>query len=146
MKVFLPDGTELELEDGASGADAARAIGEGLARAALGIRVDGELRDLARPLEDGASIQIVTAGEEDALWLVRHAAAQVLATGVMELYPGVKISIGPPIENGFYYDFEFPDGVTVSETDFERIEARMREHVRADEPFVRDEIRVDEAL
>ena len=146
MTVKLPDGTELELEDGATGADAARAIGEGLARAALGIRVDGELRDLGRPLEDGASIEIVTNRDEDALWLVRHDAAHVLATAVMELYPGVKISIGPPIDGGFYYDFEFPDGAGPSEDDFERIEARMHEHVKADEPFEREDVPVAEAL
>src|SRR3954451_13110832 len=146
MTVKLPDGTELELEDGASGADAARAIGEGLARAALGIRVNGELRDLGRPLEGGASIEIVTNRDEDALWLVRHDAAHVLATAGMQLYPGVKISIGPPIENGFYYDFEFPDGDAPSEDDFERIEAKMREHVKADEPFEHEDVTVDEAL
>ncbi len=146
MTVKLPDGTELELEDGATGADAARAIGEGLARAALGIRVNGELRDLGRPLEDGASIEIVTNRDEDALWLVRHDAAHVLATAVLELYPGVKISIGPPIDGGFYYDFEFPEGVSPSEDDFERIEAKMREHVKADEPFEREHVTVAEAL
>src|SRR3954462_13286820 len=146
MTVRLPDGTELELEDGASGADAARAIGEGLARAALGIRVNGELRDLGRPLEDGASIEIVTSRDEDALWLVRHDAAHVLATAVMQLYPGVKVSIGPPIDGGFYYDFEFPDGEAPSEDDFERIEAKMREHIKADEPFEREDVTVGEAL
>src|SRR3954471_584314 len=146
MTVKLPDGTEHELEDGASGADAARAIGEGLARAALGIRVNGELRDLGRPLEDGASIEIVTSRDEDALWLVRHDAAHVLATAVMQLYPGVKVSIGPPIDGGFYYDFEFPDGEAPSEDDFERIEAKMREHIKADEPFEREDVTVDEAL
>src|ERR687892_154754 len=133
MKVHLPDGSELELEDGASGADAARAIGEGLARAALGVRVAGELRDLSAPLNEGDRIEIVTARDDDGLWLLRHDAAHVLATAVMELYPGVKISIGPPIEEGFYYDFEFPDDVKVSDADFERIEERMREHVAADE-------------
>src|SRR4051794_14213212 len=146
MTVRLPDGTELELEDGASGADAARAIGEGLARAALGIRVNGELRDLGRPLEDGASIEIVTSRDEDALWLVRHDAAHVLATAVMQLYPGVKISIGPPIDGGFYYDFEFPDGTKVGEDDLARIEERMRQHIKADEPFERDDVPVAEAI
>ena len=146
MKVHLPDGTELELEDGASGADAARAIGEGLARAALGIRVDGELRDLDAPLEDGAKIEIVTARDDDGLWLIRHDAAHVLAAAVMELYPGVKISIGPPIEDGFYYDFDFPDGTKVSEEDFERIEAKMREHIKADEHFEREDVSVAEAI
>jgi threonyl-tRNA synthetase len=146
MKAFLPDGTELELEDGASGADAARAIGEGLARAALGIRVNGDLRDLGMPLEDGAKIEIVTARDDDGLWLIRHDAAHVLATAVMELYPGVKISIGPPIEDGFYYDFDFPDGTKVTEDDFERIEAKMREHIKADEHFEREDVTVAEAI
>src|SRR5215213_7965677 len=146
MKVHLPDGTELELEDGASGADAARAIGERLARAALGIRVNGDLRDLDMPLEDGAKIEIVTARDDDGLWLIRHDAAHVLATAVMELYPGVKISIGPPIEDGFYYDFDFPDGSKVSEEDFERIEAKMREHVKADERFEREDLPVGQAI
>ena len=146
MKVFLPDGTELELEDGASGADAARAIGEGLARAALGIKVDGDLRDLEAPLEDGARIEIVTSRDEDGLWLIRHDAAHVLAAAVMELYPGVKISIGPPIEDGFYYDFDFPDGTKVSEDDFAAIEAKMREHIKADEHFEREDVSVATAI
>jgi threonyl-tRNA synthetase len=146
MKVLLPDGTELELEDGATGADAARAIGEGLARAALGIRVNGELRDLDAPLEDGSKVEIVTARDDDGLWLIRHDAAHVLATAVLELYPGVKISIGPPIEDGFYYDFDFPDGTKVSEEDFEAIEAKMREHIKADERFERDDVSVAEAI
>jgi threonyl-tRNA synthetase len=146
MKVLLPDGTELELADGASGADAAAAIGAGLARAALGIRVDGELRDLAAPLEDGARIAIVTARDKDGLWLLRHDAAHVLAAAVTELYPGVKISIGPPIEDGFYYDFDFPDGTKLTEDDFERVEAKMREHIKADEIFERSELPPSEAI
>ncbi|MEA2440414.1 MAG: threonyl-tRNA synthetase, partial [Thermoleophilaceae bacterium] len=147
MKVQLPDGTPLELEDGATGADAARAIGEGLARAALAIRQNGELMDLSAPLGDGEPIEIVTARSgDDALWIVRHDTAHVLAEAVLELYPGVKISIGPPIDNGFYYDFEFPDGVKLSEEDLPRIEAKMREHVKADEPFERSDISVADAL
>ena len=152
MKVTLPDGTPLELADGATGADAARAVGEGLARAALAVRQGGDgadadgLRDLAAPLRDGATIEVVTPRHEDALELIRHDAAHVLATAVVELYPGTKVSIGPPIADGFYYDFEFPEGVKVSEADLERIEAHMREHVKADEPFERSDISVDEAL
>ncbi len=146
MKVLLPDGTELELDDGASGADAARAIGEGLARAALGIRANGELQDLSAPLGDGDRIEIVTARDDDGLWLLRHDAAHVLATAVMELYPGVKISIGPPIEDGFYYDFDFPDGTKLTEDDFERVEQRMREHIRADESFERTDVPVADAI
>jgi threonyl-tRNA synthetase len=146
MKALLPDGTELQLEDGATGADAAAAIGAGLARAALAVKVDGELRDLAAPLHDGARLEVVTPSSPDALDLLRHDTAHVLAAAVMELYPGVKISIGPPIQDGFYYDFEFPDGVTVSDADFERIEQKMREHVKADEQFDREDVSVGEAL
>src|SRR6185312_2500958 len=146
MEVQLPDGTPLALADDASGADAAAAIGAGLARAALAVKIDGELRDLSAPLHEGARLEIVTPSSDDALDLLRHDAAHVLAAAVMELYPGVKISIGPPIEDGFYYDFEFPDGVTVSDADFERIEAKMREHVKADEPFVREDVSVGDAL
>jgi threonyl-tRNA synthetase len=151
MTVTLPDGNSLQLDDGATGADAAAAISAGLARVALGVRVDGELRDLSAPLPEGAAIEIVTPKSEgplgdDALWLIRHDTAHVLATAVMELYPGVKISIGPPIEDGFYYDFEFPEGVTVSEADLEAIEHKMREHVKADEGFERSELAPSEAI
>ena len=147
MTVHLPDGTPLELPAGATGADAAAAIGAGLARAALAVKVDGELRDLSAPLPDGAKLEVVTPKSgEDALWLIRHDAAHVMATAVMELYPGVRISIGPPIENGFYYDFEFPDGTAISDADFERIEQKMREHIKADEEFVREDVPVAEAL
>ena len=145
MKVTLPDGSELELPDGASGADAARAIGEGLARAALGVRQNGDLRDLDAPLEEGP-LEIVTARDDDGLWLIRHDAAHVLATAVLELYPGVKISIGPPIADGFYYDFEFPEGQKLTEEDFERVEAKMREHIAADEQFERTVVPVAEAI
>jgi threonyl-tRNA synthetase len=224
LTITLPDGNQLALPDGATGADAAAAIGPGLARAALAVQilgVDGaggheasevggeilavdraggdgaserggeilaadatekgemsrageempavdsigggrskevgegkpnapkapEVRDLSRPLPDGARIAILTARSEgeEPLRLIRHDAAHVLASAVMELYPGVKISIGPPIEQGFYYDFEFPDGVSVSEADFPAIEDRMRAHVKAAEPFEREELPVAEA-
>ena len=148
MTVKLPDGSELELAPGATGADAAAAIGPRLAADALAVRVDGEVRDLATPLPDGAPIEIVTpdSGDSDALWLIRHDAAHVMATAVLELWPGTKVSIGPPIADGFYYDFEFPDGVSPSEADLERIEETMRAHVEADEPFERAEVTADEAI
>ena len=152
MNFELPDGTTLTLPDGATGADAAAAIGPGLAKAALAVKVDGEVRDLARPLPEPhqnapAKLEILTDRSGDgALALIRHDAAHVLAEAVMELYPGVKISIGPPIENGFYYDFDFPDGTALSEADFERIEQRMREHIAADEPFEREDVAVGDAL
>ncbi|MBA2429171.1 MAG: threonine--tRNA ligase [Thermoleophilaceae bacterium] len=153
MKVHLPDGTALDLPAKATGADAAQAIGAGLARAALAVRVNGErrLRDLSAPLMDGDRLEIVTSRSPDVdgvspLELIRHDAAHVLATAVTELYPGVKVSIGPPIDEGFYYDFDFPEGVRISDADFEAIEARMREHVKAAEPFERSDVSVAEAL
>jgi threonyl-tRNA synthetase len=153
LTVTLPDGNRLELPEGASGADAAAAIGPGLARAALAVELrqatDGEgaeLRDLARPLPDGAHIAILTKKDgPKALELIRHDAAHVLAAAVMELYEGVKISIGPPIEDGFYYDFEFPAGVAISQEDFPAIEERMRAHVKAGEVFQREDVPVAQA-
>jgi threonyl-tRNA synthetase len=162
MRVQLPDGSTRELPDGATGADLAADIGPGLARAALAIRVVGDgtekrdgtaydndrVHDLSAPLPDGATVEIVTAkeGDGDALKLLRHDIAHVLAESVLELYPGTKVSIGPPIADGFYYDFEFPPGVTINEDDFAKIEARMREHIKADEPFERSEVTTAEAI
>ncbi|HWH94461.1 MAG TPA: threonine--tRNA ligase [Baekduia sp.] len=147
MKVTLPDGKELELAEGATGADAAASIGPGLAKAALAVQVDGRTQDLALPLPDGATVNILTERSgDDALELIRHDTAHVLAAAMLELYPGVKISIGPAIENGFYYDFDFPEGMQFSDADFERVEAKMREHVAADEAFVREVVSVDDAL
>jgi threonyl-tRNA synthetase len=153
VTVKLPDGKALELADGASGADAAAAIGPGLARAALAVEVsepelgiDGEVRDLARALPDGAGVSIITKRSgPSALELIRHDTAHVLAAAVMELYDGVKISIGPPIADGFYYDFEFPPGTTISEADFPAIEERMREHIKAAESFEREDVTVTQA-
>jgi threonyl-tRNA synthetase len=156
VTVTLPDGKALELPDGATGADAAAAIGPGLARAALAVEVgvgggpdDGDgpqVRDLARPLPDGAHVAILTQKSgPKALELIRHDAAHVLAAAVMELYDGVKISIGPSIEDGFYYDFEFPVGTAISEADFPKIEERMRAHVKAAEPFGREDVPVAQA-
>jgi threonyl-tRNA synthetase len=153
VTVTLPDGKALELEDGATGADAAAAIGPGLARAALAVELSRpqaeegpEVRDLSRALPDGARVAILTAKSgEKALELIRHDAAHVLAAAVLELYDGVKISIGPAIADGFYYDFEFPDGTTVSEADFPAIEERMRAHIKAAEAFEREEVAVTEA-
>jgi threonyl-tRNA synthetase len=153
LTVTLPDGKALELADGATGADAAAAIGPGLARAALAVEVShpevgegAEARDLPRALPDGARIAILTnKSGEPALELIRHDTAHVLAEAVLELYGGVKISIGPPIADGFYYDFEFPDGTALSEADFPAIEERMRAHVKAAEPFERRDVTPAEA-
>jgi threonyl-tRNA synthetase len=146
LTVKLPDDSALELPGGATGADAAAAIGPRLARDALALSVDGQVRDLTAPLADGERIEILTPGRPEALEVLRHDCAHVLATAVLDLWPGTKVSIGPPIEAGFYYDFEFPNGFRPSEADLERIEERMAAHIDADEPFERSEIGVDEAI
>ncbi len=146
LTIKLPDGNALELDAGASGTDAAAAIGPGLAKAALAVKVNGELRDLAAPLDDGAELEIVTDRSPEALDLIRHDAAHVMATAVCELWPGTRVSIGPPIKDGFYYDFEFPQGVKITEDDFEAIEKKMAEHIASDEEFARSEINAAEGL
>ena len=127
MKVVLPDDSELELPAGATGLDAARAIGPKLAEQAVLVRLNGQAQDLRLPLVDGERIQILTTRDTqdaDALAVLRHSTAHLLAEAVRRLYPGVKIAIGPPIENGFYYDFEFPD--PIGEDALERIEGEVR--------------------
>src|SRR2546425_10336651 len=146
MKVVLPDKSELELPDGATGLDAARAIGSKLAKDAVLVRTDGRVQDLRLPLEDGQPIQILTtrdADDPDALYVLRHSTAHLLAEAVRRLYPGVKIAIGPPIENGFYYDFEFPE--PIHESDLERIEEEMRRELAEGRSWERREIGRDDA-
>src|SRR6476660_6002731 len=146
MKVFLPDGQELELEDGATGLDAARAIGPKLAEQAVLVRSTGHVQDLRLPLADGAPIQLLTVrdrNDPDALSVLRHSSAHLLAEAVRRLYPVVKIAIGPPIENGFYYDFEFPE--PISESDLEKIEAELYKELKEGRSWSREEISRDEA-
>src|SRR4029453_5954119 len=145
MNVILPDGSQKELPDGATGADLAAAIGPGLARAALAVKVGGEVRDLGPPLADRDRVELVTDPPPELLEAPRPDPAPVLAAAVLGLYPGTKISIGPPIEDGFYYDFDFPDGVTVSEHDLPALEEKMREHVKAKEAFTREDVTVAQA-
>ncbi len=146
MKVVLPDGKELELPDGATGLDAARAIGPKLAEQAVLVRSNGHVRDLRQPLADGEKIQILTTRDKqdpDALYVLRHSTAHLLAEAVRRLYPGVKIAIGPPIENGFYYDFEFPE--PIHEADLEKIEAELYNELKEGRSWTREEISRDEA-
>jgi len=140
LTVTLPDGSSRELPTGSTSADLAMAIGPGLARAAIAAKVDGELRDLNRPLEDGDVVAIVTGKDDDpdALYAMRHSAAHALATAVRELRPDAGIGFGPPIENGFYYDFEVDEPFTPE--DLEQIEAKMRQVVKAKHLFVRGEV------
>ena len=146
MKVILPDRSELELPEGATGLDAARAIGPKLAEQAVLVRSNGEVRDLRLPLDDGQEIQILTTRDRedpDALYVLRHSAAHLLAEAARRLYPGTKVAIGPPIENGFYYDFEFPEPVT--EEALERLEEEVRREIAEGRTFERREIDRDEA-
>src|SRR4051795_11412237 len=146
MKIVLPDASELELPDGATGLDAARAIGPKLAEQAVLIRSNGHVQDLRLPLDDGQPIQILTTRDTqdpDALAVLRHSSAHLLAEAVRRLYPGVKIAIGPPIENGFYYDFEFPE--PIGEEALERIEDEIGKELKEGRSWSRDEISAEEA-
>ena len=145
ITVSLPDGSERELADGATALDLAAAIGSGLKKAAVAAVVDGAETDLTAALPDGAAVEIVTAGTPEGRHVLRHSTAHVMAQAVTRLFPGAKFSIGPAIENGFYYDFELPGGATFSDDDLERIEAEMREIVKANQPFVRTEMTMAEA-
>ncbi|RMH71550.1 MAG: threonine--tRNA ligase [Actinomyces sp.] len=146
ITVSLPDDSTRTLAKGATAADLAAAIGPRLARDAVIAVVDGREVDLATPLPDGARVEIVTADSPRGLHTIRHSTAHVLAQAVLDLFPGATYAIGPPIENGFYYDFELPDGATLSDEDLEAIEARMREIIAADQPFERHEVDPDIAL
>ena len=146
ITVSLPDGSERELAAGSSSADLAASVGPRLAADAVVAVVDGAEKDLDAPLADGASVEIVTAASDRGLHTIRHSTAHVLAQAVLDLFPGATFAIGPPIEHGFYYDFELPDGGTFSEADLERIETRMREIIAADQPFRRVEMAAEEAL
>ena len=144
ISITLPDGSAREFESGSSGADIAAAIGPGLAKAALAIRLDGVLVDLATPVESDAAIEIVTARDPDALELLRHDAAHVMAEAVKELYPETQITIGPTIEDGFFYDFARATPFTPD--DLEAIEARMHDIVKRNEPVTREVWARDEAI
>src|SRR5947209_15950545 len=146
MKVTLPDGSPRDLPDGATGADLATSIGRGLAKAAVAASVNGKQADLDAPLHEGDTVAILTANTDEGRYVLRHSTAHVLAQAVCDLFPGTKYAIGPPIEDGFYYDFELPGGAHFSEDDLGRIEARMREIVGEDQSFVRQELSREEGL
>ncbi|HET7353573.1 MAG TPA: threonine--tRNA ligase [Gaiellaceae bacterium] len=146
MKVVLPDNSELELPDGATGLDAARTIGPKLAEQAVLVRIDGRVQDVRLPLADGEKIQFLTTRDKDdpdALAVLRHSSAHLLAEAVTQLYPGVKLAIGPPIENGFYYDFDFPE--PIREEDLETIQAEIDRELAEGREWVRQEIDRDQA-
>lgn len=145
MNIVLPDGSVKELEEGATVADVAASIGAGLARAALAGIVNDTPVDLDAVVSDGDSVAVVTAKSDEGLELMRHSTAHLLAAALTDMYPGVKFGVGPAIENGFYYDIELPEGVTVSPDDFAAIEARMAEIAKSGAAIVRREVSRDEA-
>ncbi|MGD9704316.1 MAG: threonine--tRNA ligase [Acidimicrobiia bacterium] len=146
ISVFLPDGSSRSLPLGSTAADLAASIGSRLAKAAVAAVVDGEETDLSHSLADGEHVGIVTVDSDAGRHVLRHSTAHVLAQAVTQLFPGAKYTIGPAIEDGFYYDFDLPGGATFTEDDLTAIDARMREIIKADQHFVRSEVPADEAL
>ena len=146
VHVKLPDGSEREYPRGVTAAQIARSIGKRLAKDAIAAKVDGDWIDLDRPIDHDAAVSIVTPDTPDGREVLRHSTAHVMAQAVTDLFPGARYAIGPAIADGFYYDFELPGGRHFTEDDLGRIEARMREIVAADEPFVRGEVDRDEGL
>ena len=143
MNIVLPDGSKKELAEGATVADVAASIGAGLAKAALGGKIDGAFADLDTPVTDGATVEIITAKSPEALGIMRHSTAHVMAEAVQLLFPGAQIAFGPQTEDGFFYDFELSRSITPE--DFEAIEVKMAEIIAKDEPFVREVVSRDEA-
>jgi threonyl-tRNA synthetase len=145
ITISLPDGSERELPVGATALDLAGSIGRRLAKAAVAATVDGNETDLNRPLSAGSTVAIITEDTDAGRHVLRHSTAHVMAQAVTRLFPGAKFSIGPAIENGFYYDFELPGGKTFNDDDLVAIEAEMRAIMNADQPFVRSEMSMEDA-
>ncbi len=146
ISVRLPDGSNRELAEGTTAADLALAIGPRLAKAAVVATIDGHEVDLGTPLADGDEVAIITGDTDAGRYVLRHSTAHVLAQAVLRLWPGAKYAIGPVIENGFYYDFELPDGARFSDDDLDRVEAEMRSIMAEGQPFIRHEHAIDEGL
>jgi threonyl-tRNA synthetase len=146
ITISLPDGSPRVLPAGSTAGDLAASIGRGLAKAAVAAVIDGHESDLNVPLSDGAKVAIITANTDEGRHVLRHSTAHVLAQAVTQLFPGAKYTIGPAIEDGFYYDFDLPEHKTFSEDDLVAVEARMRDIMKADQPFVRSEMDMAEAL
>lgn len=144
IQLTLPDGSERSFEDGTTGYDIANSIGAGLARAAVAVSVNGETYDLGRPIDQDGSFSVITENTEEGRAVLRHSAAHVMAQAVLDLYPGATFAIGPPITDGFYYDFDI--GRPFTPEDLEQIEARMAEIIEINQSFEREYLSIDEAL
>ncbi|MGH6904285.1 MAG: TGS domain-containing protein, partial [Geminicoccaceae bacterium] len=143
VTITLPDGSRRTFVHGATGRDLAAAIGPGLAKAAFAVEIEGELWDLSRALPDGAAVRLIRTDDAAALPILRHDCAHVMAEAVQDLFPGTQVTIGPPVEDGFYYDFARNE--PFHPEDLVRIEARMAEIVQADRPFRREVVSREEA-
>lgn len=146
ISVLLPDGSARTVPEGSTVADVAASIGSRLAKAALAGTIDGAEVDLNVPVQAGSTVSVITADSDAGRHVLRHSTAHVLAQAVVQLFPGAQFSIGPAIEDGFYYDFELPGGRTFSDDDLSSIEGRMREIMKANQPFVRSELPAEQAL
>jgi threonyl-tRNA synthetase len=146
ISVLLPDGSSRSLPQGSSVADLAASIGSRLAKAAVAGTINGAEVDLSASLTNGVTVSVITDNSDEGRHVLRHSTAHVLAQAVIQLFPGAQFSIGPAIEDGFYYDFELPGGRTFSDDDLAAIEARMREIMKANQPFIRSEMSASEAL
>ncbi|RMH13034.1 MAG: threonine--tRNA ligase [Planctomycetota bacterium] len=151
-RITLPDGSVKEFDHAVSARDVAESIGARLAQAAVGAKVDGELCDLSTVLDHDCALSIVTEktregqADPDALYLLRHSTAHVMAEAIQRIVPAAQLVYGPPLENGFYYDIAFPEDRPLKEGDFEAIEAEMAKIVREDRPFTRYELSADEGM
>ncbi len=144
VAITLPDGSVKQFDGPVTGAELAAAIGPGLAKAALAIKIEGEVLDLSRSIDVDSTVEIITRKSDDALDLIRHDTAHVMAEAVQALYPGTQVTIGPSIENGFYYDFARDEPFTPD--DLEKIEAKMMEIIKRDDSFIREEWDRDDAI
>ena len=144
LTITFPDGSERNYDSGVTGAEIAASIGPRLAKAAVAVKLDGAAIDLSRPITENGTLEVVTDASDEGRHVMRHSAAHVMAQAVLDLYPGAKFAIGPPITDGFYYDFEVNEPFTPE--DLERIEARMAEIIAEDQPFEREELSAAEAL
>ncbi len=143
MEIILPDGSKKTLEEGATVADVAKSIGSGLAKAALAGKIDGELVDVTAPVHDGAAVEIITSKSPEALHILRHSCAHIMAEAVQELFPGTQIAFGPATDDGYFYDFELPENI--SSDDFGAIEKKMQQIIKRNDPFVREVVTVEQA-
>ena len=144
LELVYPDGTIARHPAGVTGAEVAGTIGARLAKAAVAVSVDGELLDMDRPLTKGGKFEVVTENTESGRHITRHSAAHILAQAVLDLFPGAHFAIGPPIEDGFYYDFDI--GRPFTPEDLETLSARMTEIVATDQPFQRESMGRGQAL